>query len=205
MTSQLPSEGQVVLLRGEYWAVTEIKNQGLPRSSADETNQLQHMVSLSSLAEERLGHEIEVIWEIEVGSSIMPDLGLPDVNEKKFDNPEAFAAFLDSMRWGAITSADNRTLQAPFRSGAKVEAYQLEPLRRALSGARANMLLADDVGLGKTIEAGLVVQELLLRHRARTVCVVAPAGLAIKWKEEMLEKFGLEFIIINSEEMKNNL
>lgn len=203
MSNQLPSEGQVVLLRGEYWAVTEIKSQGLPRSSADETNQLQHLVSLSSLAEERLGHEIEVIWEIEVGSSIMPDLGLPDVNEKKFDNPEAFAAFLDSMRWGAITSADNHTLQAPFRSGAKVEAYQLEPLRRALSGARANMLLADDVGLGKTIEAGLVVQELLLRHRARTVCVVAPAGLAIKWKEEMLEKFGLEFIIINSEEIKN--
>lgn len=203
MTSQLPSEGQVVLLRGEYWAVTEIKSQGLPRSSADETNQLQHLVSLSSLAEERLGHEIQVIWEIEVGSSVMPDLGLPDVAHNRFDDPEAFASFLDAMRWGAVTSADTRTLQAPFRSGAKVEAYQLEPLRRALSGARANMLLADDVGLGKTIEAGLVVQELLLRHRAKTVCVVVPAGLAIKWQEEMIEKFGLDFIIINSEELKN--
>ena len=45
--------------------------------------------------------------------------------------------------------------QAPFRSGANVEAYQLEPLRRALQSARTNLLLADDVGLGKTIEAGL--------------------------------------------------
>ena len=200
--NQMPVEGQVVLVRGEYWAVTEVKSQGLPRSSADESSELQHLVSLSSLAEERLGHEIQVLWEIEFGAFVMPDLGLPDVIRDKFDDPNNFAAFLDAMRWGAVTSADVRTLQAPFRSGAKVEAYQLEPLRRALGGARANMLLADDVGLGKTIEAGLVVQELLLRHRARTVCVVAPAGLAIKWKEEMRDKFGLDFAIINSDELK---
>lgn len=200
--NRLPQEGQIVSVRGEFWAVTEVKSQGLPRSSADESSQIQHLVTMSSLAEERLGHEIQVLWEIEVGASVMPDLGLPNVGEGEFDDPEDFAAFVDSMRWGAVTSADVRTLQAPFRSGAKVEAYQLEPLRRALNGARANMLLADDVGLGKTIEAGLVVQELLLRHRARTVCVVVPAGLAVKWQEEMQSKFGLDFVIINSDELK---
>ncbi len=200
--NRLPQEGQIVSVRGEFWAVTEVRSQGLPRSSADESMQIQHLVTMSSLAEERLGHEIQVLWEIEVGASVMPDLGLPKVTEGEFDGPEDFAAFVDSMRWGAVTSADVRTLQAPFRSGAKVEAYQLEPLRRALSGARANMLLADDVGLGKTIEAGLVVQELLLRHRARTVCVVVPAGLAVKWQEEMRSKFGLDFVIINSDELK---
>ena len=47
---------------------------------------------------------------------------------------------------------------------------------------RVNLLIADDVGLGKTIEAGLVVQELLLRHRARTVLVVCPASLRMKWR-----------------------
>lgn len=201
IVSAVPSEGQVVLVRGEYWAVTEVKAQGLPRSSADEDNQLQHLVSLSSLAEEKLGYEIRVLWELEVGASVLPDLGLPDVVQGKFDELQLFAAFLDSMGWRA-TSADARTLQAPFRSGARVEAYQLEPVRRALSSARANILLADDVGLGKTIEAGLFVEELLLRHRARTVCVVAPASLAIKWQEEMRDKFGLEFVIVNSEELK---
>jgi hypothetical protein len=50
---------------------------------------------------------------------------------------------------------------------------------------RVNLLIADDVGLGKTIEAGLVVQELLLRHRARTVLVVCPASLTLKWKADM--------------------
>ena len=81
--------------------------------------------------------------------------------------------------------------QAPFRSGANVEAYQLEPLRRALQSARTNLLLADDVGLGKTIEAGLVIQELLLRHRARSVIIVCPPSLSLKWQDEMREKFGL--------------
>jgi SNF2 family DNA or RNA helicase len=63
---------------------------------------------------------------------------------------------------------------------------------------RVNLLIADDTGVGKTIEAGLVVQELLLRHRARTVMVVCPASLSIKWRDEMREKFGLEFRIVDT-------
>ena len=57
-------------------------------------------------------------------------------------------------------------LQAPFRAGIAIEDYQLEPITRALTMPRVNLLVADDVGLGKTIEAGLVIQELLLRQRA---------------------------------------
>ena len=97
-----------------------------------------------------------------------------------------------------MTSADPNSYQAPFRSGANVEAYQLEPLRRALQAPRTNLLLADDVGLGKTIEAGLVIQELLLRHRARTVVIVCPPSLSLKWQDEMREKFGLDFVIVDS-------
>ena len=67
---------------------------------------------------------------------------------------------------------------------------------------RANLLIADDVGLGKTIEAGLVVQELLLRHRARTVLVVCPAGLCVKWQEEMRDRFGLEFRIVDTDAVR---
>ena len=63
---------------------------------------------------------------------------------------------------------------------------------------RVNLLIADDVGLGKTIEAGLVVQEMLLRHRARRVIVVCPASLTLKWREEMEDKFGLDFTIVDT-------
>jgi hypothetical protein len=70
------------------------------------------------------------------------------------------------VQWGAIASASMRVLQSPFRSGIKIEDYQLDPLIRAIQMPRVNLLIADDVGLGKTIEAGLVVQELVVRYRA---------------------------------------
>src|SRR5262249_5713762 len=56
----------------------------------------------------------------------------------------------------------------------------------------------DDVGLGKTIEAGMVVQEMLLRHRARRGLVVCPAALTLKGREEMAGKFGLDFTILDA-------
>src|SRR6476659_7839404 len=68
---------------------------------------------------------------------------------------------------------------------------------------RANLLIADDVGLGKTIESGLVVQELMLRHRVRTVLVVCPAALQIQWRDQMRDKFGLEFRIVDTALLKD--
>lgn len=200
-----PEVGQIVTVRGANWAVVDVQQQGLARSSADDaTPQLQHAVSLQSVEEDRLGHELRVVWELEQGRSARAHRGLPEgIDPGRFDDPNKLAAFVDALRWGAITSADDGTVQAPFRSGANVEPYQLTPLKRALASPRANLLLADDVGLGKTIEAGLVIQELLLRHRARTVIVVCPAGLALKWQDEMREKFGLDFRVVNSETMKD--
>ncbi|MEU3085319.1 DISARM system SNF2-like helicase DrmD [Streptomyces massasporeus] len=199
----VPEPGQVVKVRGSIWAVSDVRRQGLPRSPADEgAPGLAHVVSLQSLDEDRLGQELTVVWELEVGHTLQPDQGLPEVvRPDAFDDPNTLAAFVDAVRWGAVTSADANSYQAPFRSGANVEAYQLEPLRRALQSSRTNLLLADDVGLGKTIEAGLVVQELLLRHRARTVVIVCPPSLSLKWQDEMREKFGLDFVIVNSDLM----
>ena len=197
----VPEPGQVVNVRGSAWAVAAVQQQGLPRSPADEgAAGLTHVVSLQSLEEDRLGQELTVVWELEVGHTVAPDQGLPErIDPDAFDDPNTLAAFVDAVRWGAVTSADANSYQAPFRSGANVEAYQLEPLRRALQSSRTNLLLADDVGLGKTIEAGLVIQELLLRHRARSVVIVCPPSLALKLQDEMREKFGLDFVIVNSD------
>ncbi|WP_232064706.1 DISARM system SNF2-like helicase DrmD [Mycobacterium cookii] len=204
-STAVPEIGQIVSVRGANWAVTDVHQQSLPRSAHDDAvRQLQHAVTLQSVEDDRLGDELRVVWELEPGRSLRPPQDLPThIDASKFDPPERLAAFIDALRWGAVTSADVKTVQAPFRSGAKVEPYQLDPLMRALSAPRANLLLADDVGLGKTIEAGMVIQELLLRHRARTVIVVCPAGLCVKWQDEMRDKFGLEFRIVNSETMKD--
>lgn len=199
----LPESGQVVEVRGSTWAVANVAAQGLPRSPADDAGSaLSHVVDLQSLDEGRLGEQLSVVWELEVGQTVTPAQGLPErIDPQNFDEPEVLAGFVDAMRWGAVTSADPNRYQAPFWSGVNVEAYQLEPLRRALGAPRTNLLLADDVGLGKTIEAGLVIQELLLRHRARTVVIVCPPSLSLKWQDEMRDKFGLEFTIVNSELM----
>ena len=160
---------------------------------------MQHLVSLISVEDDATGEGLEVVWEIEPGTAVIERAELPEIVPGNYDDPAELDAFLDAVSWGAVTSADQRSLQAPFRSGITIEDYQLEPLVRALRMPRTNLLIADDVGLGKTIEAGLVVQELLLRHRARTALVVCPASLQLQWRDEMRDKFGLEFRIVNRE------
>lgn len=188
VTTAKPEIGNLVAVRGQRWVVSDVQ-QGEHSS----------LVSLQSVEDGRYGHTLDVIWEVEPGRQVLPSGSLPDVTEGKFDTPQRLAAFLDAVRWSAVTSADVKTLQSPFRSGVAIEDYQLEPVARAVDAPRVNLLLADDVGLGKTIEAGLVAQELLLRQRARRIMIVCPAGLTLKWRDEMAEKFGLDFTIIDAE------
>jgi superfamily II DNA or RNA helicase len=192
-----PEPGQLVEVRRRQWVVADMQTS--PAGNGHSSPQ--HFVTLSSIDEDSLGEQIEVIWEIEPGAHIIEKAGLPFITGQ--DDTERLEAFLDAVRWGAATNADRGFLQAPFRSGVSIEDFQLDPLVRAIDMARANLLIADDVGLGKTIEAGLVIQELLLRHRARNVLVVCPASLQEKWRVEMLDKFGLEFNIVNTDYVKD--
>ena len=139
--------GALVSVRGQKWVVSDV-------DPADSST----LVTLQSVDEGRFGETLEVIWEIEPGRQVLPSGSLPTVTTQAFDPPEQLAAFLDAVRWSAVTSADVGTLQAPFRSGVAIEDYQLEPVARAIRAPRVNLLLADDCGLGKTIEAGLVAQ-----------------------------------------------
>jgi SNF2 family DNA or RNA helicase len=63
---------------------------------------------------------------------------------------------------------------------------------------RQSLLIADDVGLGKTIEAGICLPELIARGRGKRVLLVVPPGLIPQWQEEMLTKFGLRFEAIEN-------
>lgn len=190
-----PAPGQLVEVRRRQWVVVDVVSSNLASGSSS-----QNAVTLSSIDEDGLGEELEVIWEIEPGAQVIERAGLPSISGQ--DDSEKLEAFLDAVRWGAATNADRGFLQAPFRSGVSIEDFQLDPVVRAIDMARVNLLIADDVGLGKTIEAGLVIQELLLRHRARTVLIVCPASLQEKWRLEMLEKFGLEFRVVDTEYIK---
>lgn len=198
-----PSSGQMVTVRRRPYVVVDVQRSQLAIDpTRNPTNSVQHRVKLSCLDDDALGEELEVIWEIEAGApgdQSTGQLPIPD----KFDDPARLDAFLNAVRWGAISSSEDRVLQAPFRSGITIEDYQLDPVARALQMPRVNLLVADDVGLGKTIEAGLVIEELILRQRIRTVLIICPSAIQIQWQEQMLEKFGLQFDIVNSEYVRN--
>jgi superfamily II DNA or RNA helicase len=198
--SDLPGTGQLVTVRGRNWVVTDVQPSALPYDvTAASQGEGVTFVSVSSVEDDGLGEELRVLWELESGRKVLTLATLPNVGEGRFDDPTQLGAFLDALRWGAVTSAETTVLQAPFRAGIAVEDYQLEPAIRALRLPRVNLLVADDVGLGKTIEAGLVIQELLLRSRIRRVMVICPAHLTDKWHDEMLDRFGLDFATVNSE------
>ena len=104
---------------------------------------------------------------------------------------------MNTLRWNSVSAADPGLLLSPFRAGIKLDAYQMEPLRMAMAMPRVRLFIADDTGLGKTIEAGLIARELLLRKKVRTIVVAAPASVLEQWRAEMEERFGLRFEILD--------
>ena len=85
------------------------------------------------------------------------------------------------------------SLLAPIEAPVRPLPHQVRALRRAAGGERVRYLLADEVGLGKTIEAGLIMRELKLRGIVRRTLVVAPKGLVTQWIAEMRTHFDEEF------------
>ncbi len=77
----------------------------------------------------------------------------------------------------------------------EIEPYQVKAAYEILNSYDQRYLIGDEVGLGKTIEAGMVIEELIARGRAERVLIVAPAPLTVQWQEEMREKFDRNFVI----------
>jgi superfamily II DNA or RNA helicase len=94
-------------------------------------------------------------------------------------------------------------LLAPLEAGVIPLPHQLHALMRAVTGDRVRYLLADEVGLGKTIEAGLIFRELKLRGLVKRVLVVAPKGLVAQWVQEMQTHFGEEFQLLSPNEFSS--
>jgi len=93
-------------------------------------------------------------------------------------------------------SLERDALVAPLEGTVIPLPHQLLTLQRAISGDRIRYLLADEVGLGKTIEAGLILRELKIRGLVKRILVVAPAGLVLQWQSEMKSHFNEDFRLI---------
>ena len=163
-----------------------------------------HLVHLEykdwrSPSEERL------LWELEPHRALDEPNALPDPASLPMP-PEDFDALLRAARWTALSpwldpDGDGplgpQPVASPFHGGVRIENYQLVPLLKALSMPRVSLLIADDVGLGKTVEAGLILTELLLRRRIRRVLILTPASLRHQWRDELHDKFALRFEVVD--------
>jgi ERCC4-related helicase len=110
-------------------------------------------------------------------------------------------------QWGEPWRFELKMLAARFLTGNKggqlsnarteILPHQIFTAHRVVASARRRFLLADEVGLGKTIEAGMIWQALHQRGQAKRTLIITPAGLTTQWQEEMEDKFGARFEIFN--------
>jgi len=184
----IPQSGQLVRVRTRHWLVDETA----PSAFGD-------CVRLSCVDDDAQGDVLEVVWQAELDAQILDFEGWSQIGAKGFDEPRLFAAYFNTLRWHCVTATDPKLFKPPSARAIRLDAYQLEPLKKALQLPRVNLFIADDVGLGKTIEAGLIATELLLRRRVREVVVVCPPSMLKQWQEELDSRFGLRFEILDRE------
>jgi superfamily II DNA or RNA helicase len=184
---ELPKKGQIVHARHRQWLVDDVQ----PGQAGESP-----LIRLVCLDDDDPGRQLEILWNLELGARVSAPETQGIGSPSKLDAPAHFGAYLHALKWSAVSAADATLFQAPFRAGIKLMAHQLTPLMKALELPRANLFIADDVGLGKTIEAGLVLQELLLRQQAHFVLVVCPASVCLQWQGEMQRRFGLRFEVM---------
>jgi hypothetical protein len=182
-----PKAGDIAIVRHRQYLVERVI---APGEAGDQTR-----VDLICLDDDNQGRRQSVLWELELGARIQrPETeGLGEVHGT--DRPADFAAYLNALRWNSVTATERDLFQSPFRAGIHVLNHQLIPLKKALELPRANLFIADDVGLGKTIEAGLILSELELRQRVEFVLIVCPASICLQWQREMMVRFGQRFEI----------
>jgi SNF2 family DNA or RNA helicase len=190
----IPTPGQIARVRQRLYLVEETVP---PPNPGDST-----LVRLSCLDDDNQGQPLEVLWEKEVDPQIVSREAWESIATRGFDPPKVFSTYLNTLHWNCVTATDPRLFQSPFRAGIKLDAYQLEPLRKALRLPRVNLFIADDVGLGKTIEAGLIARELLLRKKVREIVVSCPPSMLFQWHDELENRFGLTFEILDKDYMK---
>ena len=190
-----PQAGEVVRVRQRRYIVEDVVAGDRPSDST--------LVRLSCLDDDAQGQALEVLWDHEVDPEILGGEAWREVAAKGFDPADRFSAYFHAIRWNCVTATDPKLFQSPFRAGILINAYQLEPLRKALLLPRVNLFIADDVGLGKTIEAGLIARELLLRKKVQDIVVACPPSMLEQWQEELEVRFGMTFQILDKDYVRD--
>ena len=175
--TNLSESGTLVRARGREWVV-------LP----DSTDELLMLRPVGGLDEEITG--------------VLPAVEPVESATFRLPSREDLGDFTSGRLLRDAARLSTRAAAGPFRSFGRIAVeprpYQLVPLMMALQLDPVRMLIADDVGIGKTIEAGLIARELLDRGEIRRLTVLCPPALAEQWQRELAEKFHIEAELVLS-------
>jgi len=132
------------------------------------------------------------IAAVPVAVSVDTDAFVAVLSGGHFKDPDAYALALEAQQLRFRESYD-QLICLPFLQHVRSLPYQEETARKVLKDFRGRALLADEVGLGKTIEAGIVLKEYIQRGMIKSALILTPTPLVSQWKDELQSKFGLAF------------
>ncbi|MES0489140.1 MAG: SNF2-related protein [Leptospirales bacterium] len=124
----------------------------------------------------------------------------PSENEPEFTNYLSFYAKL----WGILEKHFANPLSSLVASKTMLLPHQVQAALHVVESVQPRVLIADEVGLGKTVEAGLIIKELILKQNCETVLIAVPAPLVYQWQSEMKHKFNENFVIVNGPVLRKN-
>ena len=127
------------------------------------------------------------------------------IETKKFSPFQKFQLNLEALQIKQTGKIDRLISLDAIRTKLIPYNFQMQTALQVINEMNGNAILADEVGLGKTIEAGLIMKELLLREEINSILIVSPKSLLSQWKTEMAEKFEETFSIANNPKEHVNL
>lgn len=132
----------------------------------------------------------------ELEQELSPDINLRDLFDRCKQNIYgSYGDFLLTNTTFKIQNSNNNSISSLKASKTIFKGYQYKPLLKFVNSDSNRVLIADEVGLGKTIEAGHILSEIKARGELKNALIVCPKSLQEKWKTELKEKFGIVFKI----------
>ena len=177
--------GMRIIVRGEEWMVKKVERNSLG-------NQTLHVIGLSQLVKD---YESMFLVDVEDDIEIVDPAKVTLV-------PDDSAFFRKSKvyiesQWRSKIPTDNK-IHIGNKAAMDLMSYQLEPAQMALNKTRQRILIADTVGLGKTLEAGILMSELIARGKGKRILVVTVKSMMTQFQKEMWNRFTIPLVRLDS-------
>jgi len=176
--------GMRVLIRDEEWLIKKVDFNSYG-------NKVLNVVGISSLVKDK---EAIFLDDLETITAMKPE------DTKLIADQSPFFAqsrlYIESL-WRQLTPTDDK-LHIGHRAAMNLVPYQLDPALIALERPRQRILIADSVGLGKTLEAGILISELIARGRGRRILVVTVKSMMTQFQKELWNRFSIPLVRLDS-------